>query len=177
MRAMRATTRTLAILGAAAALGWGLGAGDDTVKIGVVDMEQAISSTEEGRAAREELERKKRDAEAQLQPMYEQFKQMREEMESKQFVLSEDALRQKRLDLAELGNQIQNRQKELEGKLQIDGERLVGPLQKKLMSIVEDIGRKGGFTLIIARGTPGVMYTREALDITDLVVEKFNRKG
>jgi outer membrane protein len=177
MRAMRATTRTLAILGAAAALGWGLGAGDDAVKIGVVDMEQAISSTEEGRAAREELERKKRDAEAQLQPMYEQFKQMREEMESKQFVLSEDALRQKRLDLAELGNQIQNRQKELEGKLQIDGERLVGPLQKKLMSIVEDIGRKEGFTLIIARGTPGVMYTREALDITDLVVEKFNRKG
>jgi outer membrane protein len=167
----------LAVLGAAAALGWGLGAGDDDVKIGVVDMEQAISSTEEGRAAREELERKKREAEGQLQPMYEQFKTMREELESKQFVLSEDALRQKRLDLAELGNQIQTKQKELEGKLQIDGERLVGPLQKKLMQIVEDIGRKNGFTLIIARGTPGVMYSREALDITDVVIEQFNRKG
>jgi hypothetical protein len=27
------------------------------------------------------------------------------------------------------------------------------------------------------RGTPGLMYTREALDITDLVIAKFNEKG
>jgi outer membrane protein len=177
MRAKSIAYRSLAIVGAAAALGWGLGAGDEPIKIGVVDMEQAISSTEEGRAAREEMERKKRDAEAQLQPMYDQFKTLRDEMEAKQFVLSEDALHQKRLDLAELGNQIQTKQKELEGKLQIDGERLVGPLQKKLMNIVEDIGRKNGFTLILARGTPGVMYSREALDITDLVIKHFNQKG
>ena len=34
-----------------------------------------------------------------------------------------------------------------------------------------------GFSLIIQRGAPGVMYTREALDITDLVIENFNKKG
>lgn len=169
--------RTLAALGAAAALGWGLGASDDGVKIGMVDMEQAISSTEEGRAAREELERKKREAEGQLQPMVEQFQEMKEELEAKQFVLSDEALREKKLDLAQLGNQIQNKGKELEGELQIQSERVVGPLRKKLLEIVEDIGRKEGFTLILARGTPGVMYSREALDITELVIEKFNRKG
>ena len=31
--------------------------------------------------------------------------------------------------------------------------------------------------MIINRNTEGLMYSREALDITDLVVEKFNEKS
>ena len=31
--------------------------------------------------------------------------------------------------------------------------------------------------MILRRGTPGVLYTREALDITDLVIEKYNAKS
>ena len=43
--------------------------------------------------------------------------------------------------------------------------------------VVDEIGRKEGFSLILLRGGPGIMYSREALDITDLVVEAFNKKG
>ncbi len=31
--------------------------------------------------------------------------------------------------------------------------------------------------MILRRDTPGVLYTREALDITDLIIEKYNQKG
>jgi hypothetical protein len=27
------------------------------------------------------------------------------------------------------------------------------------------------------RGSPGLLYTREALDITDLIIKKYNQKG
>lgn len=153
------------------------GAASAEDRIGVVDLEQAITATDEGKAAREELERKVREAEAQLQPMVDQLKQMFEEVEAKQFVLSEDAMRQKQLEVAELRNKIENRKREIEGQLQVDRERLIGPLREKLNGIILDIGRKEGFALIIQRGTPGVMYTREALDITDKVVQAFNSKG
>ena len=53
---------------------------------------------EEGKAARDELERKVREAEAQLQPMIDQLKVMFEEAEAKQFVLSDDARFQKQLE-------------------------------------------------------------------------------
>jgi outer membrane protein len=168
--------KTLVVLGAAGVIAMGLGATDDAVKIGLVDVEQAIISTDEGKAGREELERKVREAEGKLEPMVGRFQEMLKDAEAKQFVLSEEAMRQKRLDLAELQNQIQNRKREIEGQLQVDRERLLGPMRGKLTTVINDIGRKQGFSLILQRNTPGVMYAREALDITDMVIAAFNEE-
>jgi len=169
--------KAIVFLGLVSVLLWGTAAQDEPVKIGVVDIDQAISSTEEGKAAREEFARKQRDAEAEVQPMYERYKELEDELKAKKFVLSDEALFQKQLDLAEMRNQIQNKMKELEGQLKVDQKRLEGPLTAKLIGIIEDIGKSRGFTMILRRGTPGVLYTREALDITDLVIEKYNAKS
>lgn len=170
--------RAILVLGVCAVLAWGLGASrDEAMKVGIVDVEQVITSIEEGKQAREELERKRRDAEAKLAPLVERAQELLEEYQAKKFVLSQDALIQKQSDIAELQNQIQNRKRELEGQLEIDRSRLMLPMQKKLSSIVEEIGRENGFALILQRGAPGLMYTREALDITDLIIEHFDKKG
>ena len=167
--------RVLVLLAAVLLLGFGLGATDEGLKIGVVDLDQAVTSTDEGKAAVKEFERKKREAEAELNPMVERFQEMAKELEAKKFVLSDDALFQKRLDVEELRNEIQGKQKQIEGRLQVDRERLVGPLRTKLIEIIEEVGRNEGFSMILQRQAPGLMYSREALDITDLVIEKFNK--
>jgi len=169
--------KAIVLLGLASVLLWGTAAQDEPIKIGIVDIDQAISSTEEGKAAREEFARKQREAEAELQPMYERYKELEDELKAKKFVLSDEALFQKQLDLAEMRNQIQNKMKELEGQLKVDQTRLEGPLTAQLINIIEDIGKGRGFTMILRRGTPGVLYTREALDITDIVIEKYNAKS
>jgi len=152
------------------------GAQDEALKIGVVDMEQALSSTDEGKSAREELGRKEREARSQVEPMVDRFKALQEEIKGKKYVLSEEALFDKQVELAELKNKIETKMKELEGQLQIDQGRIVAPLRAKMLEIIEEIGKEQGFTLILERGTPGVIYTREALDITDLVISRFNKK-
>ena len=101
----------------------------EDLKVGVVDLEQALSSTEEGKAAREEMGRKQREAESTVQPLVDRFNTMKEEIKSKKFVLSDESLFQKQLDLAELQNQIQTKLKELEGQLKVHEERLYGPLR------------------------------------------------
>jgi len=169
-------SKAMVLLGLAAVLAWGTGADDEPVKLAVVDLDQALNSTEEGKAAREELARKKREAEATVQPRIERFQEMQEELKSKRFVLSEDALYERQLDLVELKNQIESDMKELENKLKIDQERIVGPLRKKMVTIVRELGRDRGFTLVVERNTPGLLYSREALDITDAVIEQFNRQ-
>ncbi len=164
------------LLGAAALLVWGTAAQDDEpLKIGVVDIDQAISSTDEGKAAREEFARKQREAEGKIKPLVERYQAAEEDLKAKKFVLSEDALLQKQLDLVEMRNEIQSRMKELEGKLKIDQRRLETPLVQKLTGIIAETGKEQGFTLILRRTTPGVLYSREALDITDLIIEKYNK--
>jgi len=170
--------KAIVLLALAAIVAWGTAATDDQpIKIGVVDIDQAISSTDEGKAAREEFARKQREAEAKIQPLMDRYKALEEEMKAKKFVLSDEALFQKQLDLVEMRNQIQSKYKEIEGQMKVDQKRLEGPLINKLGGIIEEIGKSQGFTLILSRGAPGFLYTREALDVTDIVIEKYNKKS
>ncbi len=169
--------KAIVLLALGALVAWGTAATDEPIKIGIVDIEQAISSTDEGKAAREEFARKQREASEQMQPLMDRYKGVEDELKAKKFVLSEEALFQKQLDLAEMRNLIQNKGKELEGQLQLDQKRLEGPLTSKLIEIITDVGKTQGFTLILRRGTPGVLYTREALDVTDLIIKRYNQKG
>jgi outer membrane protein len=169
--------KALVLLGLAAILVWGTAAQDQPVRIGVVDVDQVVSSTDEGKAARQELERKQREAQAQMEPLYARYQEQDEDLKQKRFVLSEEALFQKQLDLAEMRSQIQNKGKELEDQLKLDQARIEGPIKRKLLEIIQETGKEAGFTLILQRGGAGMLYSREALDITDLIVEKYNQKG
>jgi outer membrane protein len=134
--------KAFVLLGLAAILVWGTAASDEGVKIGVVDIDQAISSTTEGKAAREEFARKQRDAEAKVQPMIEKYQALEEDLKQKKFVLSDEALFQKQLDLAQMRNEIETKMKELETQLQLDQKRLEGPLTKKLVEVIEARARR-----------------------------------
>jgi outer membrane protein len=169
--------KTLLILAVGLLLGWGIGATDDPVKVGFVDVEQVLATVDSGKAAREELERKSRDAQARLAPIVEQLETMQKELQAKQFVMSEEAVRAKQLDLVELKNRYETKAKEEEGQFKVDQQRLIGPLIEKLESVIKEVGRDNRFSVILRIDAPSLVYAREALDITDLIVKTFNGKG
>ena len=173
---MRASLLSV-LLAAAVLVATGAAQAQEAVKIGVVDIDQAVNATEQGKKARDELSKKRKAAEAQIKPLMEKGRALAEEIQSKRFVLSEEALYQKQLDLAEIQNDARARMSELEGQYKVDYERLVGPLRQKLVEIISDIGKSEGFTVILERNSPGLLYTREALDVTDMVIQRFNKKG
>jgi len=163
-------------LGLALALA-AVGAQAQETKIAIVDVDQAINATDQGKKAREELQTKQKQAESQLKPLLDKGKALATEIQEKRFVLSEDALRQKQLDLAEIQSDLRAKGAELEGQFKVDYERIVGPLRTKLVEIIAEVGKEQGYTLVLERATPGLIYAKEALDITDLVVQRFNKKG
>jgi outer membrane protein len=173
---MRAALRKVFL--SIALLAWAASAqAEEAMKIAVVDLDQAINATDQGKKARDELQKRRKDAEAQLKPMIEKGRALADELQSKRFVLSEEALYQKQLELAEIQNDVRAKGAELEGQFKIDYERLVGPLRQKLLEIVTEIGKSEGYTMILMRDSPGLIYSREALDITDVVIQRFNKKG
>jgi outer membrane protein len=156
-------------------LGWGLGAEEHSAKIGIVDIDQAIGATGAGQAAKEELDQKKREAELELQPMVQRYQELAEEYQKKRVVLSDEKRREMELDITELGKRIELKQQEAQARLQMDFERLITPLQQRLDKAVGKVGRDGGYSLILVRGQPPILYSREALDITDLVIAQVEK--
>jgi len=169
--------KALLLIAVGLLLGWGIGATDDPVKVGFVDVEQVLATADSGKAAREELERKSREAQARLAPMVEQLESMQKELQAKQFVMSEDAVRAKQLDLVEIKNRYETKAKEEEGQFKVDQQRLIGPLLEKLESVIKEVGRDNKFSVILRIDAPSLVYAREALDITDLIIKTFNGKG
>lgn len=143
-------------------------------KIAVVDRERALFSTEQGKKVRDELQGKTRAAQAQIDPMVNQFKTLRSEIESQRYALSQETLLAKQAQLAELQNKLEAKNKELEGQLKIDQVRLLQPLEEKLKGVIDAIGKDSGYALILERNSPFVVYARETIDITDQVVSRFN---
>ena len=108
--------KAIVLLALVAIVAWGTAASDDDpIKIGVVDIDQAISSTDEGKEALKELERRKRAAAAEIQPLGERIKALEEEIKAKKFVLSDEALFQKQMDLKEYYTDYKTKAAELLG--------------------------------------------------------------
>jgi outer membrane protein len=166
----------IVVLGALALLVVGTAAQDEPIKIGVVDSEQLFMSTDIGRTAKAEMDRKRSEASAKLAPLAEQLQAMDAEREAKQFVLSQEAMQKKQNEMDGVLNQLQNREKEAKGQLMIDLRQIQGELEKTFQEVITETGREQGFTLILQRNTPGLIYSREALDITDLIIAQTNKK-
>jgi len=168
--------KAIVVILACLVLGWGLGADDKGMSIGIVDLDQAVLSTDEGKAARGELERRAREAETELKPMIEEMQALMTDYQQQEAVRSDEWKQDKQLEAAGMRNRIEFKQKEVQAQLEVHRERLVAPLRTKLIEVVDAIGREEGYALILVRNAPGVMYSREALDITELVIKKFNEK-
>lgn len=169
--------RVVLLIALGLALGWGLGATNEPTKIGFVDAQQVIASSKSGKAAREELERKLREAEGRIAPVVQEYETKKKELEAKRFVMSEDAIKDKVLDLQSLENRIKGMNTEEQGKMEIDQQRLFGPLQEKFIEVVREVGRENGFSAVMLSDSPGLVYRREALDLTELVIETFDKKS
>jgi outer membrane protein len=53
--------------------------------------------------------------------------------------------------------------------------KLSNRIREDVFDIVEDIGRRGGYQLVLERQIGGVVYAPNAIDITDKVIEEYNR--
>lgn len=169
--------RAVLLIALGLALGWGIGATNEPTKIGFVDAQQVIATVRQGKSAREELERKLREAEGKIAPLVQEYETKKKEFEARRMALSEEALKEKVLDLQALENRIKGLNAEEQGKIEIDQQRLFGPLQEKFVAVVREVGRENGFSAVMLTDAPGLIYRREALDLTELVIKTFDKKS
>ena len=168
--------KLILVIAVGLAFGWGLTAQAEGGKIGFVDAQQVLATVESGKKAQEELERKAREAQGRLTPLIEQLEALQKELQAKQFVMSKEAVQAKQLDMAELRNRIESQGQEEKSKLEIDQQRLIGPLQEKFLEVIKEIGREENYSAIFLSDAPGLVYRREALDVTEQVIKTFNAR-
>ncbi len=143
-------------------------------KIAIVDIQRALNETEDGRNAKAKLKKLFQRRQKTLDEQQASLKKMKESLEAQRNVLSREALGKKLEEyqkaLVELQTVYMEYQRELASK---EGE-LTKDIVARMQRILRRIGQKEGYSLIIERNEAGVIFVPTNLDLTDLLIQKYN---
>lgn len=143
-------------------------------KIAVVDLQRAITETEDGRKAKDRLKKLFESRQKGLDQKQQELKKLKDELDQQKNVLSRDALEAKvesyQKQLVELQQVYVDYQRELAEK---EGE-LTKTIVERMEKILRRIGQTEGYSLIVERGESGVIYVPSNLDLTDVVIQRYN---
>ena len=144
------------------------------VRIAVVDLQRALTETEDGRRAKARLKRLFKRRQDELDKRQGELKALKEDLDKQLKVLSEDA-RQERIEeyqkaFIELQSTYVEYQRELAEKEAEYTQRIVARMQRILVRI----GQTDGYTLILDRSSGGVMWVPGNLDLTDDLIQRYN---
>ena len=164
------------ILGSLLAVLVGTPASAEEVKIAVLDGRRAVISCKKGQAAEKQLKTLMEKKKQMIEPLEMELKRREEEFESQRYVLSRSAAEDRQLDLVKQRRDLERNMREAQDELEIEQRKLMQPMLKKLDAVLTEIGKEQGFTVILEKSSPGVLYTAEALDITDMVIQKLDEQ-
>jgi outer membrane protein len=145
-------------------------------KLALVDRQRALISSDKGKEAEKTLTQLQDKKKKELEPRSNACKKIQEDTESQKFVMSDDALQEKAIEYQRCGRDLERDVQAAKDELVVAQQKLLQPIAKKLEEVVTAIGKEKSFDLILDRSTPGVLYSPDALDVTDLVIKRLNEK-
>jgi outer membrane protein len=143
-------------------------------KLAVVDRRRAVMSSSQGKEAEKTMSQLQEKKKKELEPRGARCKKMQEDLEAQRFVLSEDALQEKAIEFQSCQRDLERDVQAARDEMAVQESKLMAPIAKKLEEAVKAIGKDKAFDLVVDRSTPGVLYTADSLDITELVIQKLN---
>ncbi len=146
----------------------------EEVKIAFVDARRAVAGSKQGKAAKQKLDDVSQKKREELRPREDELKRLTEEFESQRFVLSKEALQEREISLLKRRRDLERDFQSAQEELEIEQRRIMDPLLRDVRAAVQKVGEANGFTVILERGSPGVLYFENGLDITDLVIQSLN---
>lgn len=153
------------------------------IKIAVIDMQKALSDTEDGKAALQKLKAKLDVEYKVLQTKQEEVKKLEDELTQQGFMLSESTKAQKQEKLRQMAREFDKSREEKNKEFMDARNEATGKILKKLSEIIKSYAASEGFTVVLesssqTQGMPGsVVWYDKKLEITDKVIELYNAAG
>lgn len=180
MRHGRTTLRTpwLTFLALACALGLLVGpAIAEPLTIGYVDIEKVINDSNPGQKAIEQLRKDFERRAAELQNMEDQIKKLREELDAKGSVMSDDRRRQMEEDYRRDRRDLKRAVRDNNEEFNIKRKQVLVDFLPKVLNTVKVLGEEKQYTLILRKEANILLYTADQVDLTDEVIARLNAQA
>lgn len=144
--------------------------------IGYVNMQRAILETEEGKRAKKKLKDSFDVKQKKLSDREQELVKLKETLEREAAGKDDPETRKKVMDfqnkLLELKQIFMKEQQELAEAEQKQLSEITG----KMKSVIEEIGKQGGYTIILEMADSRLLFAKPHLDLTNELIRKYNAK-
>jgi outer membrane protein len=146
----------------------------DVAKIGIVDLQRIFETSNPGKSAQAEIKKQKDAMEQELQQKGAEIEQLKTQYERESMVMSKEKREEREREARIKLNDFKELQNRYRSELQALEQKLGGSLRNEINGLVEEIGKKEGYLLIIRSET--VLYRPDAIDITDQLIKQLNER-
>jgi outer membrane protein len=146
------------------------------VKFGFVDLQKALNLSVSGKAAKEKIKAKVQSYDAEVKARQDELKKLKEDLEKQAMLLSEDARNAKERDYQQKVKDYQRFTKDIQEELQQADADYTRKILEDLFTVVQEIGKKEGYTVILEKTESAMLYGDDAVDMTDQLIKAFDKK-
>lgn len=147
----------------------------EAIKIGIVDMEKIVRTSEPGQAALNKLKDQFKDAKDAMDKQKAEIDKLREDMEKQSLVLSQEAKMDKQTLFQRKVRDFQDNAQNYQRKMKVEEDKLSKPVLELILQVVQDYGKKNGFGLLMDGRGAGVVFVSDAVNVTDQVLVEVNK--
>lgn len=145
-----------------------------TMKIGVVDLMKALNESDAGKKAKAELESVIRSKQAVINEKGKTIEKLKDELNKQSSVLSAEAQKSKQDELDRMMRDYQRMVSDSQSDVKQRESDLTNGILKGLRAVVNKIGQKEGYTMIVENAEGIILYSKKSLDLTDEVIKQYN---
>ena len=148
----------------------------DVAKIGVVDFQKILEASNQGKAGKAEITKQSEKMESDLKKKGAEIEELNKNLEKNAMVGNRESKEEKEREIQIKVFDFKNLEKKYRAELQKLNTDTLLRIQKEVDSIVDEIGKKEGYLIVIERREAGVYYAPASVDITDKVIQQYNAK-
>lgn len=153
------------------------GAGAE-LKIGYVNLKQAMSASSAGKKALEVLKAEEGRAVQKLEKRRTRVLKLKEEIEKKGLLLRDEEKVALQRDYRNELRDFERLYKDSQEDIKLRDREVTGRVYFELRQIVADVGEQGDYTVILEAGDNAVLlYGSKSIDLTEKVIKAYNKKG
>jgi outer membrane protein len=147
----------------------------DPVKIGVVDLQKILETSNFGKSAQNELKVQRDKMQADMKQRGNEIQEIESRMQREAMVMSKETREEKEREHRIKVSDFQALQRKYQSDLQEIERKLMGRLQTEITSLVSEIAKKDGYLLVISN--IGVIYSLPSTDLTERLIQELNAKS
>ncbi len=144
------------------------------MRMAVIDVQRVLNTSIAGKAAQDKLKKMQADKLAQAQKLQDQIKELDNEINTKKLSLSEDKLTDLQKQLSDKQLALQRFGQDADRDMNDARDKALMDLENQIKPVIDQIGKEMGLAIIFNKFESGLVYASDAIDITDLVIKRFN---